>query len=413
MNGTLGNTVARAAAVLCRLSWQVRFAVLWAGFAWSALRALSRVQAGEARGGPHGYAISDLLLNYADGPARRGLVGEVALYLGEVFGGAPAYWGVGLMLAATAALVALAVRLFARMPDDMALLPLVLGPAGLMFFVYDPGAALRKEILGLLSVAMVLQGAFAGPAGQRLWTGGGAALLLASLFAHEGLVFLGPAFLLALFVVARARPGAARWCLGLGLGSALASVAAVAWIAGLPPPDPDRLCAATGLDKCGGAFIWIAERPDAGVAYVVGRRDWIDVPIYAALAGLAALAFVQVRVKGWSSARHIAVLGGALLAVAPLFALGFDWGRWIVMASLPLALCAAVALAQGRARPVPVLPPAAILAYLGTWAMPHALLGDVWMGVYFWPILALTAALCLVVQTLRRAVRRMGVAGSE
>jgi len=73
--------------------------------------------------------------------------------------------------------------------------------------------------------------------------------------------------------------------------------------------------------------------------------------------------------------------------------LGFDYGRWIQMITLPLSLLAITALAAGTARMRRDVPNWAILAYLGTVSLPHAHARLEFFALGLWPCLFILVAI--------------------
>lgn len=231
-----------------------RFAVLWLGFVLAAgrlcLDGWNSLPIGRYR-----YAVADFVINYADGPVRRGLGGTMALQLVDWFGGVAEIWAIAILIAVVAGLTALAIRLYRRLPDDPAYLPLILAPGGLLFFTYDAAAAYRKEVIGYLALALVVQGALSRDGRRALaWSVAGTAVFLLGLLLHEGIIFLWPSLALALWLVARVHPSHRGQLAGLAAVSALGGGLVVVWLALLPDRDPDVICAALGHSGCGGPF---------------------------------------------------------------------------------------------------------------------------------------------------------------
>lgn len=380
-----------------------RFALLWGGLIWALAVAAVELSGDLAAGRGLDYPVKDLLISYADGPTRRGLVGTAAILLAGAFGGAPAVWAVVLGSLVTLALFAAVIRLFGRLDDAAGLLPLILGPAGLMFFVYDPAAAFRKEIFGFLSLALVLNGAVAAtPRAARLWALAGAALFPVAQLAHEANIFLWPALAAGFWLVWLAHRD--RWSLALAALTGAGGAALTAVIAAWPIPDPAVLCQAARVAECTGPFDWLTASSERLMSYVFERRAAWEVPVWAGLAALSCLGVAGLRPAG-PEARRLTLAALVLpgVAVLPLFVLGFDWGRWIVMAVLPASLIATVLMVQGRARYRAVLPGWAILIYLGTWGLHHAVLDVLWRGLLLWPLLAVAVPVSALLARGHRA----------
>lgn len=76
------------------------------------------------------YVLQEGLINYADGLVRRGLSGAVSILLRDTFGWVLAGWAWAILALTGAALTWLCVSLNARLPDQPALVVLVLAPLG-------------------------------------------------------------------------------------------------------------------------------------------------------------------------------------------------------------------------------------------------------------------------------------------
>ena len=373
--------------------------MLWAGFlATAAILLFRTLSAPEA---PR-YVVLDLLINSTDGPVRRGLGGDAVLFLAGLFGGAPSIWAACLICAFGAALFALSIRLYRHLPDDPGLVVLVLAPWGLLFFAYDPDGSLRKEMLGYLAIALVLQGALSGSIrAMRVWLFTGCAAFGLSIYVHESILLLGPVFALAAWV-ATLRPGSQRGLVVAAIAAtAIASVLSVLHLAGLPVRDAQAMCDAAGLARCGGPFTHLGKSTSDAWDYVYGRRDWGEVWVYAGQAALCALPFLGVRLANGPRWAPPVALILAFAAVVPLFFLGYDWGRWIQMAFFPLSLVAAAGLTVGGLTWTRLLGPAVSLVYVGTWGMSHAHGTIVFYGLWIWPVFGAILGLDWVVRNAR------------
>ncbi len=388
----------QAAARIERALLRHRDALLLVGWAAAVLLLLGR----SLTGAVPPYALQDILINYAGGLVRRGLLGAAAVGLSERIGGEPWAWGWGLAALLSLALFLLAIRIFRRLPGDPALLPLALAPGGLLFFAYDPDGGLRKEFLGYLALVLVLQAPLArSPRAARAWAAAGAAAFLPAVAAHEANLFLLPALLLGLRLAAEAHPGLRAGLAAVAVAAAISSVVLAAYLVRLPSPNPAAICAAARVAECGGPFGWLARSTGDGVAYVLGRRDLVDLPVYGVYAALACLPLLSVRFAARRGGLGQALVLVPCAAVLPLFLLGYDWGRWIQMAVLPASLLLAAAAAAGLGGPRRLLPPWAAVLYLASWSLPHAIAGLHLRAVF------LLAALAALV-ALGAAVRRIG-----
>lgn len=351
------------------------FAVLLLALALAhAIRSYAAVVA--AGGGNHQTA--DWLIGYAAGPGRRGLVGEVFLRLAPQ--GQPGLWWLfALQVGLFAVPVAFLARHLVRSRFSWASIALVLGPAALPFTGWDPAGAFRKEVLIFAALALLAWAGHAAAVRRRMaLTWAGVVLFVVAAFSWEATYAALP---VALWLVGRPGPsrlpGGAPAVAGVVMGAA-AVAAAVLGLA--TPGDADTaaaLCAAVRAhgfdapDLCSGAIAWMGY--DAGVGRYQVRWFFPESLRFLPLGGLALLGLVTT---GWAR-RHPWLLLATLVALAPLFALALDWGRWLHMAVVFGALAVAAEGPDPAAEPLWAGPGA--LAYVGAWGLPHSL------GVAFVP----------------------------
>ena len=357
------------------LLFRHRVLIMWTGYAIAVLVLLQRYSAAFAPGGKPTYAYGDMLINYADGLARRGLTGEAAITLSQWLSGPPWVWAWALTAAAAGLFFLLAIRLVRRLSDDPKALPLVISLWGLMFFAYNIRSTFRKEIFGYLALALILQSAIANSRGAaRAWAAAGTVTFVASVFAHEATVFLLPALMLAFLLAARRRPSDRMWFAFCAAASMLLGIAAFGILAMQPPRNAELICEAAQI-SCSSfrsqPFAWLARDAGDAIAYVIDRRSWIDLPIYAALALIAALPLLGFRIPGASRSWHWAAILIPAACMTPLFVIAIDWGRWIQMMVLPLSLVGIAALIAGLAQYSRLLPHWAAIGYSAIWSMSH------------------------------------------
>lgn len=378
-----------------------RFTLLWIGFLVAAGVLLERALRPVVRS----YALRDILINNADGLVRRGLGGEAVRALQGLFGGSFTFWAWALASLVALAVFVLSIRIYRRLPDDPKYLPLILAPWGLLFYAYDSGGSFRKEIVGYLAVALVLNGALAGGLqAMWIWAGAGVAVFLLSLFVHEATLFLWPALAVGLWLGGQAWPGARRALVALSLVTGAAGTLAVWYLIRLPIPDPAVICAAVAEQVCDGPFGWLTRGMADGMAYVIGRREWDESLNYALLAVMGAVPFFAVRFGRFDWRLTAVAIAVAFASVAPLFVFAYDWGRWIQMALFPLALVCASTVILGVARYRRLLPPGLAMLYFASFSVPHAV-GDVRLkAAYLWGALAALVALNWALEHMR-AVR--------
>ncbi|WP_235438960.1 hypothetical protein [Candidatus Rhodobacter oscarellae] len=366
-----------------------RFAVLWLGWAASCLISYRDISARLSQGRDVPYAIGDLLVNYHGGFTRRGLFGELAVWLSDGLGGAPLHWAWAMAAIASGLLTWLGIRVLRAFPNEVGYLPFILSPVCLLFVAYDSSAIFRKEMFGYLLLALVLNAALArSERAAAVWLA--AALVFAApvLLAHEAVIFMAPAYAMAGWLVARAWPQRRVWVLGWGVCLVIVALVVLAAIVTAPVPNVAEICAATRLRSCGGPFSALELTTWQGVEMVVRRRTELGLVYFGAFFALALAPLFGLRIGSAAPRLHLWVIGFAVLGVLPMFALGYDYGRWVQMTVLPLTLLAAVAVRLGVARLVSPWPPLAICLFVGTWSLSHAHAVFQFHAWMIWPALA-------------------------
>lgn len=360
-------------------------ALLWLGFATASIGLFVRtVVLGETP-----YVIQDFLVNYGDGIVRRGLGGEIVRLLADVFGGGPYFWAWAVLSLAAAALFVLAIRILRKLPSTGVMLPLILAPWGLMFYAFDPDGSFRKELFGFLAIGIVLQGALARSERAAVgWATAGGAVFVMFNFAHEAIVFLLPILAMSIWLLAVLFPGRRGVFVAVFIAAAVGAVAIVIYLSRLPLRDVAQICLSLELDSCGGPFGWLNASVAESWDYVYSRRDYDEMAVYAVQAVLCALPFLGLHRAGRRYHWKALLLVTPLVAIFPLFFLGYDWGRWIQMAFFPLGLTACAGVATGVIKYQRVMPPWLALLYIGSWSISHAHGNILLLGLFVWPVLA-------------------------
>ncbi len=343
---------------------------------------------------PTRYPVSEFLINYADGFVRRGLGGQISLALHSFFGGPATIWAILLLSLAGASLCALILKIYSHTRPTQAMTPLILTPWGLLFITYDPDILIRKEVFGLIALALILLGALTlhPKRARALFLTACAALPLCALL-HEANALLGGSFLCAAILFFRAHPQLKRITL---LGSGLCALATLlATLAALrhPTADPAVICAAIPDPICTWPFPFMAGGAGSGFAYVQSYftpAAWLNLAVVAAACSLP---FFGLRPRNMRRAPLLGAAALIALPILPLFLIGIDYGRWIAMIALPASLIALTAIAQGTLSYTRILPPWAVLLYCGSWSFNHIAAALQWHALTLWIALALVCAL--------------------
>jgi hypothetical protein len=314
------------------------------------------------------------MISSADGFVRRGLSGEILLPLARLTGSA----GAPFLLVTVAAALAVAgatVALYRRAGRTEAVLMLYL-PAAVLFPVWDYNVAGRKEQL-VLVLAAILALRSRGGAIALAGTGAAAVAGLASaalVFLNEGLVFFLP---LAFALLEARRTGhepladVGRRAAAFLLPPAIAAAAVVlaggpvdtaALFAAVPGDGPSMKawCDARGI----GSICWLGFPTSFVVGYVYG----IGFDGFLRALALVGLEAALVTALWWrllgpdrSARAGILVLLG-WIALAPLFFVAFDWGRWLAASTMLFVLLAPLDQRPRRLAPWRTLAAAALLS---------------------------------------------------
>jgi hypothetical protein len=365
-----------SASLQQRLLLTITLALMAAAFVPSVVRSF---------GDGTSWSVSDLHIRYAAGFIRRGLLGEAAFRLHEASALSTALFFPALFAVLTAVQIGLLAVLAWPLRARPALFLLVmLAPALVLFPAYDYGGYLRKEAfitIGLFAHAICVRRVLRGTMTERAYRhfayfALGPYLALAMLI-HENQAILLPVHALLLYMASgypKAGPHIARLQVPVMLPATLCFLAAV--IRHGDGPSAATICSSwdgRAVTACD-AINFLAWGYDQVWVYLVQlvtdpRALWI----YIATIVLALAPPILVRRA--LPAEGQAPLGLFLAASFPmavLFLLGWDWGRWIHIASVglisPILAGAVRAPAPANARPLVALAAmAAALLYVSTW----------------------------------------------
>lgn len=331
------------------------------------------------------WSVSDLHIRYAAGFIRRGLLGEAAFQLNAASGLSTGLLFPVLFAALTAAQIALLAILAWPLRTRPALFILVmLAPALILFPAYDYGGYLRKEAfvtIGLFAHAVAVRRTLRGAMAQRGYRGFAyfvlAPYLALSTLVHEHQAIFLPAHALLIYMAngyPKLGPHILRMQIPVMLPAAACFLAATLKHGDVPMAA--AICSSwqgRAVTACD-AINFLAWGYDQVWVYLVRlvttpRALWI----YTATILLALAPPILVRrALPKEGQAPLPLFLAATIPMAALFLLGWDWGRWIHMASagvMALILAGAVRAPEpSRARPVFAFAAmAAALVYVGTW----------------------------------------------
>lgn len=313
------------------------------------------------------WQTGDWLINYQGGFTRRGLIGELLFGLRG--------HGVSLIgLATSAQLVTLTVLFVAlgiillRIELEWTWMMAVFSPAWLLFGALYQPAALRKEIIAFMVIALMVALTKSGRSTLAVWGAAPASALV--VLAHEGLVVVVPTLLVVVWHGVRPSLDDARRVVATAsiLVIAVAGVALAARFDGAG--SVDGICASWQTESldCSGGALAALDNTVAESSDLVERRlrDAFRFTAY------AALAYLPIWLTGLPSTRPVAT-AMVIAATVPLYVVAVDYGRWIMLAAGQLTLLALLEeprlREEGRIRLVPA---GWALAFVSLWAMGHS-----------------------------------------
>ena len=331
------------------------------------------------------FRVGDWLVSYEAGFVRRGLPGSPILALTTLLALPPEQVVFWIQAVLYTLLSCLLVMLARGKRLNVWFLAFLFSPAGLLFALYDPAVAGRKDVFFFVVFAFY---AWWLPRPERRWTHVAAfALGAATTLTHELFFFFTP----YLFLHASADSGDAVTLrrvlpeLSLFGGSLVALVLASTIGADLRGEAQCAVLLGRGFDEqlCEGILRYplVTMRDGAeAVATAIERLDYLRV--YPAALALAALPLLPLF--GLMRRRPRWLLPGIALAFAftlPMFAIALDWGRLINIHVMALAVLIVAFVLEDRSAPGSVFGVgnrwlrmaalAAVFLYLSAWSIRH------------------------------------------
>lgn len=308
------------------------------------------------------WQVGDWLINYSNGPVRRGLIGELILSLTPT-GISPINAVVILQALLAAALYAAVGFLYWRSDRNPAWTMLILSPAFLLFPALDLAGNSRKELLVLVALAGA---AIAVRFGRPMW-GLWAALPVFALavLSHEALVITLPAFVFFAWTSIPRR--LARWV----IGAYGATSAAAVLLALTRPGTPETVAAVcrtwngVGITDCASGALGALSLPLTDSVEILVTQYYPGYWTYVIPAALASVPFFVLRFLP----PHWKLFAIVVVVSAPLFFIAWDYGRWIFLLTAQLSL---IALAKPQLTRPARVPMIAALAFILLWGFNHA-----------------------------------------
>lgn len=329
------------------------------------------------------FQTADWLINYSDGFVRRGLFGSA--YLALFPHGQAGLWVLFVVQVLLSAVpIVYAMAWLHRSSYGWLGIALVCGPASLTFTGWDPAAFARKESLALSALSLLAVAAFPDrrPGIRRALIIGALILFTVGVFSWEGNALFLPGVAFLLFAGASGRDS--RWedrlyllVAALIAGSGMAFSVLFPGTATTSVAVCDSL-RAKGLDRsqlCDGAIGYLSWTGDQMLSVI--RESF---PLYWGYLPLMALSLLPIVSTRWFRA-HWWLAIACVVAVAPLFVVAADYGRWTSVLVVELVIC--LMATHGTQTESNQWTPVASVLYVTTWGIPHWLAPGMewpWLG---------------------------------
>jgi hypothetical protein len=316
------------------------------------------------------YRLGDWLINYSQGFIRRGLIGTILISISDL--GVSLIWLVFATQVGFYGLIFfLTQRIYLMRDRGAEWLLLLFSPAFLFFPLYDPWGGFRKEII-VFAAFLILAHAYARREVSRTAILTSLGLFALAAFSHELTGFTLPFFVVVLLRSNRSGlidRHLARLSIGLFSAVTVLSVALSRAFAG-GAEAAAGICNSVvtrGFDNriCDGAIDWLRVGLSGqihGVVEILPRY----LPVYPLL---AVVAILPLFTSDWLR-KNLMVAAIGLGAIAPLFVIALDWGRWLhIYFFFLFVLVLAESVWQDvkiRSWPIWVL-----IGYLCVWNLPH------------------------------------------
>jgi hypothetical protein len=340
--------------------------------------------ANEIIAGGDPWKTGDWLINYHGGLIRRGMLGEVFLYVSQLID-FNLLWIVFLLQVGCYSVTTYIIcKIYLVTPRVKEWAMLLLSPAFLLFAFYDYLGGFRKEIIAFAAFAILLH--------QYVYEQKSIAkVLLAEILffigciSHELIALTTPFFIYVTYLLKKNNlligPDAKyHYAFYLAL-SILALGVAIGFYG--DTETVRAICESliqNGLNPriCIGAIDSLSIRYTDEVLSKLGHFIWVYLPVFA-------LALTPILVSNWYQVDRIsfAVLTAAGLCLTPLFLVAYDWGRWV---HIFVFFASALMLAQSVRIHIefPQVPKAVLLFYLILWMVPTLYASGNTTNGFFW-----------------------------
>lgn len=311
-----------------------RSSSIWRAVLASALAGAFFVQARRQffviREGTQPYLIGDWTISYSGGFVRRGFLGEA---LGLLAGNADTFLTVLFVIqtALYALIFGVAIRWAINLPDPARWVPLLLSPTFLLFGFHDFGGSHRKEIIVLAAIFLLAESVRTGRGVRTI-------SLLAIPFMAVGVLSHEANALLVAPLVVLLRLAADRSRLSRNLADltslALLGVSILGLLLSLLFPGTveqqaiicqDLQNAGFTDEICEGSLSFVGNSLPDAVSYTLAFLPNNSLYLFTVV-----FSSVPFLLSPWAR-RNQRLLLVATAPLLPLFVVGIDWGRWIML----------------------------------------------------------------------------------
>lgn len=319
--------------------------------------------------GTQSFLIGDWMISYAGGFVRRGLFGSMLIAVAN-----DAAAALMLLFAVQTLLYfiifAIAMRWVFVLPGTRDWSVFFLSPAFLLFGLGDFLGTHRKEIIGLCALFLLAEWVRTG-CNFPLVLPIVVLLFLVAVFSHEANALLVAPLLILLRQARHDESITRRFTIG-GI-AALSLISLIGLVTAFIAPGTSAQRSAIchdlirrGFDEtlCSGAISYLGQGGREALLHTASRLP--DSTIFAALALFALAPFTLAP---WAR-NHVPLLVIASAPILPLFLLGIDWGRWIMIATVISTVLVVVGSSREGSTPDRI-PLPWIAVFVLTWRIPH------------------------------------------
>lgn len=321
--------------------------------------------------GGDGWKTGDWLVNYQGGFIRRGFIGHVFYNVAQL--GLPLKWvAFGFQSLIYLIVLNLVLYLYFRKERTASWAVLLFAPSFMLFPVYDNVGSFRKEILVFLAFSL-LAFLYSRKRIHNIGLAFCSILYGVAVFSHELAAMVVP-FFIYLIVSARKEGFVSAMAARVSIGAFLVTAAlglVLAIVFHGTSAQRDAIChswTSQGLSQnlCERAtLLWLGLGAKDGIHHVA-----IRLPRYLGYVPTFLLSLAPLGIACWWK-RRLSLLILGLLGLLPLFAVAYDWGRWIHVYCffVFVTLLAESTVQNWPTKRVPCL---IALAYITTWHLPHS-----------------------------------------